>query len=249
MGRYQTQRDAARRAPLRLDTHGLPAELEAMKQLGMTDKTQIEVMGIDKFNDACRASVMKYADEWKSYVTRRRAGWTSKRLQDAQRRVHGVQLWAFKQLHEKGLDRTTATVCCCWKDETPLSNHELRMDDDVYKNRQDQTVTVTFPITAGSRSCPGSSPRAGARPDHHAVDAAHQRSARRRAFHQATWSCPPDPTASRPPPADTRHRQLPARRRPARHLRQGSCHGDGARAPPRPRPRSPPPTPAPSSRA
>jgi isoleucyl-tRNA synthetase len=37
----------------------------------------------------------------------------------------------------------------CWKDETPLSNHELRMDDDVYKNRQDQTVTVTFPITAG----------------------------------------------------------------------------------------------------
>jgi isoleucyl-tRNA synthetase len=38
----------------------------------------------------------------------------------------------------------------CWKDETPLSNHELRMDDDVYKNRQDRTVTVTFPILAGA---------------------------------------------------------------------------------------------------
>src|SRR5690606_30881787 len=34
----------------------------------------------------------------------------------------------------------------CWNDETPLSNHELRMDDDVYKMRQDQTVTVTFPL-------------------------------------------------------------------------------------------------------
>src|SRR5690606_14755543 len=34
----------------------------------------------------------------------------------------------------------------CWNDETPLSNHELRMDDDVYRNRTDQTVTVTFPL-------------------------------------------------------------------------------------------------------
>src|SRR5690606_30974970 len=31
--------------------------------------------------------------------------------------------------------------------QTPLSNHELRMDDDVYKMRQDQSVTVTFPLT------------------------------------------------------------------------------------------------------
>ncbi|MBE8528169.1 class I tRNA ligase family protein, partial [Amycolatopsis sp. H6(2020)] len=34
-----------------------------------------------------------------------------------------------------------------WKDETPLSNHELRMDDDVYQNRQDPTVTVAFEVT------------------------------------------------------------------------------------------------------
>ena len=59
-------------------------------------------------------------------------------------------LWAFKQLHEKGLTYNGYRVLpYCWKDETPLSNHELRMDDDVYKNRQDQTVTVTFPILAG----------------------------------------------------------------------------------------------------
>jgi isoleucyl-tRNA synthetase len=35
----------------------------------------------------------------------------------------------------------------CWNDQTPLSNHELKMDDDVYKDVQDQTVTVTFPLT------------------------------------------------------------------------------------------------------
>ena len=27
-------------------------------------------------------------------------------------------------------------------------NHELRMDDDVYRDRQDQTVTVAFRLTA-----------------------------------------------------------------------------------------------------
>ena len=37
----------------------------------------------------------------------------------------------------------------CWKDETPLSNHELRMDDDVYQDRQDNTVTVTFAMRGG----------------------------------------------------------------------------------------------------
>ncbi|MDF2849234.1 MAG: isoleucine-tRNA ligase, partial [Oerskovia sp.] len=34
----------------------------------------------------------------------------------------------------------------CWRDETPLSAHELRMDDDVYKMRQDPSVTITFPL-------------------------------------------------------------------------------------------------------
>ncbi|HBH60023.1 MAG TPA: isoleucine--tRNA ligase, partial [Arthrobacter bacterium] len=151
VGRYQTQRGRRVERRFGWDTHGLPAELEAMKQLGMTDKTQIEAMGIDKFNDACRASVMKYADEWKSYVTRQ-ARWVDFDNDYKTLNVDYMEsvLWAFKQLHEKGLTYNGYRVLpYCWKDETPLSNHELRMDDDVYKNRQDQTVTVTFPITAG----------------------------------------------------------------------------------------------------
>ena len=151
VGRYQTQRGKRVERRFGWDTHGLPAELEAMKQLGMTDKTQIEAMGIDKFNDACRASVMKYANEWKAYVTRQ-ARWVDFENDYKTLNVEYMEsvLWAFKQLHEKGLTYNGYRVLpYCWKDETPLSNHELRMDDDVYKNRQDQTVTVTFPITAG----------------------------------------------------------------------------------------------------
>jgi isoleucyl-tRNA synthetase len=151
VGRYQTQRGKRVERRFGWDTHGLPAELEAMKQLGMTDKTQIEAMGIDKFNDACRASVMKYANEWKAYVTRQ-ARWVDFENDYKTLNVEYMEsvLWAFKQLHEKGLTYNGYRVLpYCWKDETPLSNHELRMDDDVYKNRQDQTVTVTFPVKAG----------------------------------------------------------------------------------------------------
>ena len=104
VGRYQTQRGRRVERRFGWDTHGLPAELEAMKQLGMTDKTQIEAMGIDKFNDACRASVMKYADEWQAYVTRQ-ARWVDfehdyKTLDSTY--MESV-LWAFKQLWDKGL--------------------------------------------------------------------------------------------------------------------------------------------------
>lgn len=151
VARYQTQRGHRVERRFGWDTHGLPAELEAMKQLGMTDKAQIEAMGIDKFNDACRSSVMKYAGEWQEYVTRQ-ARWVDFDNDYKTLNVEYMEsvLWAFKQLHSKGLTYNGYRVLpYCWKDETPLSNHELRMDDDVYKDRQDQTVTVTFPILTG----------------------------------------------------------------------------------------------------
>ncbi|HXF02366.1 MAG TPA: class I tRNA ligase family protein, partial [Arthrobacter sp.] len=156
VARYQTQRGHKVERRFGWDTHGLPAELEAMKQLGMTDKNQIVAMGIDKFNDACRTSVMKYADEWQNYVTRQ-ARWVDFENDYKTLNVEYMEsvIWAFKQLHEKGLTYQGFRVLpYCWRDETPLSNHELRMDDDVYKMRQDQTVTVTFPIRADGSENP-----------------------------------------------------------------------------------------------
>ncbi|WP_344721921.1 isoleucine--tRNA ligase [Nesterenkonia halobia] len=151
VARYQTQRGRRVERRFGWDTHGLPAELEAMKQLGITDKAEIEAMGIDTFNDACRASVLRYTAEWEDYVTRQ-ARWVDFEHDYKTLNVEYMEsvVWAFKQLHEKGLTYQGFRVLpYCWRDETPLSNHELRMDDEVYQERQDPSVTVTFPITGG----------------------------------------------------------------------------------------------------
>jgi len=133
------------------DTHGLPAEVEAERQLKISGRPEIEKFGIDKFNDYCRTSVLKYTKEWETYVTRQ-ARWVDfdndYKTLDAP--YTESVLWAFKQLFDKGLIYEGFKVLAyCYRCETPLSNHELRMDEDVYQNRQDQTVTVTFPITEG----------------------------------------------------------------------------------------------------
>ncbi|WP_404433110.1 isoleucine--tRNA ligase [Microbacterium lacus] len=147
--RFQTMRGKKVDRVFGWDTHGLPAELEAMKQLGITEKSQIEAMGIDVFNAKARESVLTYTREWEDYVTRQ-ARWVDfengyKTLDTGY--MESV-LWAFKTLHEKGLAYEGHRVLpYCWRDETPLSAHELRMDDDVYQMRQDPSVTVTFPLT------------------------------------------------------------------------------------------------------
>ncbi len=146
--RYQTMKGHKVNRVFGWDTHGLPAELEAQKELGIDSVDDINKMGIAKFNDACRASVLKYTNEWREYV-HRQGRWVDF--------DHGYKtlnipymesvMWAFKQLYEKGLAYKGYRVLpYCPKDRTPLSNHELRMDADVYQDRQDTTVSVAVKL-------------------------------------------------------------------------------------------------------
>ncbi|WBU38993.1 isoleucine--tRNA ligase [Homoserinibacter sp. YIM 151385] len=155
--RFQTMRGKQVHRRFGWDTHGLPAELEAMRQLGITEKSEIEAMGIGAFNAKARESVLRYTGEWQEYVTRM-ARWVDFE-NDYKTLDTGFMesvLWAFKQLHDKGLAYEGYRVLpYCWRDETPLSNHELRMDDDVYKMRQDQSVTVSFPLTGAKAEALG----------------------------------------------------------------------------------------------
>ncbi|KAJ1684524.1 hypothetical protein LUZ63_020279 [Rhynchospora breviuscula] len=149
--RYQTMRGRRVERRFGWDTHGLPAELEAMRLNGIKTTDEILELGIEKFNEACRASVMKYTGEWREYVTRQ-ARWVD--FDNDYRTMNADYMesviWAFKQLHDKGwVYEGFRVLPYCWNDETPLSNHELRMDEGTYRNRQDPAVTVGVRLTSG----------------------------------------------------------------------------------------------------
>ncbi|MEJ7796629.1 MAG: isoleucine--tRNA ligase, partial [Nocardioides sp.] len=149
--RYRTMRGRRVERRFGWDTHGLPAELEAMRLKGIKTTDEIVEMGIDVFNDACRTSVFTYTDEWRDYVTRQ-ARWVDFEHDYKTLDLDYMEsvIWAFKELYEKGLVYEGFRVLpYCWNDETPLSNHELRMDDDVYQNRQDPAVTVGCRLETG----------------------------------------------------------------------------------------------------
>ncbi|KGN41427.1 isoleucine--tRNA ligase [Knoellia aerolata] len=149
--RFQTMRGRRVERRFGWDTHGLPAELEAMSQLGIKTKDEIVELGIEAFNAKCRESVLKYTDEWRDYVTRQ-ARWVD--FDNDYKTLNAPYmesvLWAFKTLHDKGLVYEGYRVLpYCWNDQTPLSNHELRMDDEVYQMRQDPAVTVGLRLETG----------------------------------------------------------------------------------------------------
>ena len=148
--RYQTMRGKRVERRFGWDTHGLPAEVEAERLLGISGRPEIEKYGVAKFNEFCKTSVLKYTEDWRTYVTRQ-ARWVDfdNDYKTLDLNYTESVIWAFKELHNKGLIYEGFKVLAyCWRCETPLSNHELRMDDEVYRPRQDQSVTVSFPITA-----------------------------------------------------------------------------------------------------
>ena len=149
--RYQTMRGKRVERRFGWDTHGLPAELEAMRQLGIKTREDIERVGLDAFNEACREAVLRYTEEWREYVTRQ-ARWVD--FDDDYKTLDLPYMesvtWAFKQLHERGLVyEGFRCLPYCWNDETPLSAHELRMDEEVYRPRRDPAVTMGCRLETG----------------------------------------------------------------------------------------------------
>ena len=147
--RYQTMRGKRVERRFGWDCHGLPAEVEAEKQLGISSKSEVEELGIEKFNAATRESVLKYVKDWERYVTRQ-ARWVDFENDYKTLDLDYMEsvIWAFKSLYDKGLIYEGYRVLWyCWRCETPLSNTETKMDD-TYRDRQDPAVTVGLPLEA-----------------------------------------------------------------------------------------------------
>ena len=146
--RYQTMRGARVERRFGWDCHGLPAEMATEKELGVQGRKKILEYGIGRFNEHCRASVLRYTDEWQRYVTRQ-ARWVDF---DSDYKTMDLSymesvLWAFKSLWEKGLVYESYRVMpYSWAAETPVSNFETRLDNS-YRERQDPALTVRFRLT------------------------------------------------------------------------------------------------------
>ena len=148
VARYQTMRGKLVERTLGWDCHGLPAEMSAEKQLGVSGHKQIEEYGIEKFNAFCRQDVLKYAGIWKD--TFRRIGrwvdfdseYKTMDLPFMESVIHN-----FKELYDKGLIYEDYRVLpYSWAAQTPLSNFEVNQG---YKDKTDTAITVLFKLEDG----------------------------------------------------------------------------------------------------
>ena len=145
--RYQTMRGHRVNRRFGWDCHGLPAEMETERELGVSGRAAITEYGIERFNAECRDAVMRYTAEWRETVTRQ-ARWVDFDNDYKTMDLPYMEsvMWAFKQLWDQGLIYQAFRVMpYSWGAETPLSNFEIRLDDAT-RPRQDPAITVWFEL-------------------------------------------------------------------------------------------------------
>ncbi|MDY4901555.1 MAG: isoleucine--tRNA ligase [Treponema sp.] len=147
--RYQTMRGKKVERRFGWDCHGLPVENLIEKDLGINSKHEIEQYGIDKFNEKCKASVLRYTAEWRKTITRM-GRWVD--FDNDYKTMNPDYMesiwWVAKSLWDKGLIYEGKYILpYCPRCSTVLSTHELAQG---YKEKQDPAVTVRFKITSSS---------------------------------------------------------------------------------------------------
>ncbi|MDD3773977.1 MAG: isoleucine--tRNA ligase [Patescibacteria group bacterium] len=127
------------------DCHGLPVENLVEKELGIKSKKEIEKLGIDKFNQACKKAVTRHIDDFVDTLTRfGRWGDFENAYYTMDKDYSESVWWVFKQLDELGLiyeDRRVSAYCP--RCGTPLSNFEVNQG---YKDVVDNSIYVLFKL-------------------------------------------------------------------------------------------------------
>lgn len=143
--RYKTMRGFRVERRFGWDCHGLPIELEIEKELNLKGAPDILDYGVDKYNEQCRSTVLRYTKEWQ-IVTERMGRWidfdNDYKTMD---RDFMESVWhAFKRMWDEGLIYEGRKVLpYSWRLSTPLSNSEASLN---YMDCQDPSVTVRFEL-------------------------------------------------------------------------------------------------------
>jgi isoleucyl-tRNA synthetase len=141
--RYKTMKGFQVKRKAGWDTHGLPVEIEVEKQLGLSDKKEVEEYGLEKFNKKCKDSVFSYEKEWRE-MTREMGYWID--LDDPYITLKNDYIetvwWILNDFYKKGLIyKGHKIVPYCPSCGTPLSSHEVAQG---YKETEDPSVFVKF---------------------------------------------------------------------------------------------------------
>ena len=149
--RYMTMKGYSVERRWGWDCHGLPVENLIEKELGFKSKKDIEDFGIGKFNEACRDSVLRYADDWKEFIPKI-GRWVD--MENDYRTMNPEFMqstwWVFKSLWDKNLIyEGHKAMHVCPRCETTLSNSEVTQG---YKDISDLTATVKFELVDESNT-------------------------------------------------------------------------------------------------
>ncbi|HHE37669.1 MAG TPA: isoleucine--tRNA ligase, partial [Candidatus Cloacimonetes bacterium] len=141
--RYKTMKGFQVKRKAGWDTHGLPVEIEVEKQLGLSDKKEIEEYGLEKFNDKCKHSVFSYEKEWRE-MTKAMGYWVD--LEHPYITLENDYIetvwWILNDFYKKGLIyKGHKIVPYCPSCGTPLSSHEVAQG---YEETEDPSVFVGF---------------------------------------------------------------------------------------------------------
>ena len=150
VARFQTMNGKKVERRLGWDCHGLPAEMSAEKQLGVSGRKQIETYGVEKFNDFCRTDVLKYSNIWVD-MFKRIGRWVDFNNDYKTMNLSFMEsvISNFKQLYDKGLVYEDYRVLpYSWAAETPLSNFEVNQG---YQDKTDSAITVLFKLENGQK--------------------------------------------------------------------------------------------------
>ncbi|MEL3909233.1 MAG: isoleucine--tRNA ligase [Treponemataceae bacterium] len=144
--RYKTMKGMKVERRFGWDCHGLPVENLIEKELGFNSKTDIDKFGVANFNDACRASVLRYTKEWETTINRLGRWVDFKNDYKTMENDYMESIWnVFKQLWDKGLIYEGNYILpYCPRCSTVLSTHELNLGG--YKQDNDPAITVRFKV-------------------------------------------------------------------------------------------------------
>ena len=127
------------------DTHGLPVENHVEKMLGISSKKDIEAMGVDKFNDACRKSVRENEAAFTDLTSKMGQFIdTDHPYLTFKNEYIETEWWLLKKFHDAGMFyEGTRVVPYCPHCGTGLASHEVAQD---YQLDDTDTVYVPFKV-------------------------------------------------------------------------------------------------------